>query len=249
MTTNDRADARPVCTNKSAIETIAIDGPAGSGKSTIGLGLARHLGFLYFDTGVMYRAVTLAALQRGIDVKDEAAISAMSEAIRIEVQTPNKSDGRQYTVLLDGDDVTWDIRQPDVDANVSTISAYARVRAAMVREQRRVAHRGQVVMVGRDIGTVVMPNADLKLYLDASVEERARRRCAELQRRGTPAVYDDVLASMRERDHVDSTRAASPLKPADDALIVDCTDMDAQDTLDYITKLVEQQMTSAMMRS
>ena len=119
----------------------------------------------------------------------------------------------------------------------------------MVREQRRVAHRGQVVMVGRDIGTVVMPNADLKLYLDASVEERARRRCAELQRRGTPAVYDDVLASMRERDHVDSTRAASPLKPADDALIVDCTDMDAQDTLDYITKLVEQQMTSAMMRS
>lgn len=126
----------------------------------------------------MYRATTLAALQSGMDINDDGAVSALAEKIRIEVLPPTKFDGRQYTVLLDEDDVTWQIRQPDVDANVSTISAYPRVRAAMVSEQRRVAHRGRVVMVGRDIGTVVMPDADLKIYLDASVEERARRRYA-----------------------------------------------------------------------
>ena len=230
-----------VHTRAHPIQTIAIDGPAGSGKSTIGWGLARHLGFLYFDTGVMYRAVTLAALQRALDMRDEAIISTMSEAIRIEVLPPTTDDGRQYTVLLDDDDVTWAIRQPDVDANVSIISAYPRVRSAMVREQRRVAHRGRVVMVGRDIGTVVMPTADLKLYLDASVEERARRRTLELRRRGEAADYPSILTSMQARDYTDTTRATSPLKPAEDALIVDCTNMDAQDTLEYVIKLVDGQ--------
>jgi cytidylate kinase len=227
------------------IATIAIDGPAGSGKSTIGLGLANHLGFLYFDTGVMYRAVTLAALTRHIDLQDEAIVSSLAEQIHIEVLPPNKADGRQYTVLLGEDDVTWLIRQPEVDANVSVISAYPRVREAMVRQQRRVAQRGHVVMVGRDIGTVVIPNADLKLYLDASIEERARRRQLELLRRGVKSHYDDVLASMRERDHIDTTRAASPLRPADDAEIIDCTNMDAQDTLAYIIELVNRRMTHA----
>ena len=189
----------------------------------------------------MYRATTLAAFQNDIDTNDNDAVSALAEKIRIEVLPPTKADGRQYTVLLDEDDVTWQIRQPDVDANVSIISAYPRVRAAMVREQRRVAHRGRVVMVGRDIGTVVMPDADLKIYLDASVEERARRRYAEMRQHGTDATYESVLHSMRERDYIDSTRVTSPLRPAEDAIIVDCTSMDAQDTLEFVIHLVDGQ--------
>jgi cytidylate kinase len=224
---------------KHSIQTIAIDGPAGAGKSTIGLGLARHLGFLYFDTGVMYRAVTLAALQRGIATDDEDAVSLLAEAVHIEVLPPHEDDGRQYTVRLDGEDVTWAIRRADVDAAVSVVSAFPRVRQAMVAQQRRVASIGRVVMVGRDIGTVVMPDADLKIYLDATVEARARRRHRELQRRGVPTSYADVLASMRKRDELDTSRSASPLRPADDALIVDSTDMDADETLAHVIALVE----------
>jgi cytidylate kinase len=222
------------------IQTIAIDGPAGSGKSTVGSGLAKHIGFLYFDTGVMYRAVTLAALRRGVSPGDEEAMSQLAEGIDIHVAPPDKNDGRQYTVRLDGEDVTWAIRKADVDANVSVISAYQRVRRAMVAQQRRVAARGQVVMVGRDIGTVVIPNADLKIYLDASVEERARRRYHELQQHSANAHYDEVLASMKERDRLDTSRSASPLHPADDAIIVDCTSMDAEDTLEYVIRIVEE---------
>jgi cytidylate kinase len=221
------------------IDTIAIDGPAGSGKSTVGLGLARELGFLYFDTGVMYRAATLAALRRGIPLEDENAVSAMAEELKIEVAPPDQHDGRQYTVRVNGEDVTWNIRQPDVEAGVSIVSAYPRVRQAMVRQQRRVAQQGHVVMVGRDIGTVVMPDADLKIYLVASVEARSQRRHRELLLRGLPGNYDAVLASMKERDRIDTTRAESPLRPAADAMIVDCTGMDADDTLDYVLKIVE----------
>jgi cytidylate kinase len=230
------------------IETIAIDGPAGSGKSTVGLGLAKQLGFLYFDTGVMYRAATLAALRQGLAMNDEAAISEMAEGLHIEVLPPDRDDGRQYTVRVDGEDVTWDIRTPGVEANVSSVSAYPRVRKAMVKQQRRVAANGQVIMVGRDIGTVVMPDADLKIYLVASVEARAQRRHRELMQRGQPSDYESVLASMRERDRIDMTRAESPLRPAADALIVDCTDMDASDTLDYVLKLVEAQQKAAVVR-
>lgn len=221
-----------------AVETIAIDGPAGSGKSTIGQGLAKQLRYLYFDTGVMYRAVTLAARERGLAPEDEAGISALAESIDIEVLPPDLDDGRQYTVRTDGRDVTWAIRSADVEAHVSTISAYPRVRAAMVRQQRRVAARGRVVMVGRDIGTVVMPNADLKIYLDASVEARAWRRHIELLGRGRESDYEAVLAGMKERDRIDTTRAASPLRAAADAVIVDCTDMDAQATLAHVLKIV-----------
>lgn len=226
---------------KHPIRTIAVDGPAGAGKSTIGLGLARHLGFLYFDTGVMYRAVTLAALQRGITPDDEDAVSQLAEQVLIEVSPPHVDDGRQYTVRLDGEDVTWAIRQPEVDATVSTVSAFPRVRRAMVAQQRRIAQKGDVVMVGRDIGTVVMPDADLKIYLDATVEARAWRRFHELERRGTPSSYADVLASLKHRDEVDTSRAASPLRPAEDALVVDSTHMDADQTLAHVIALVEAQ--------
>lgn len=202
---------------------IAIDGPAASGKSTLGEALARQLGYLYFDTGVMYRAITLAAIQRQIDVYDEIALTALAQRVLIEVTPPNVNDGRQYTVWLDSIDVTWLLREPRIDANVSIPSTYQGVRAEMVRQQRQIADKGNVVMVGRDIGTVVLPNADLKIYLDASVEERAMRRHQESLRRGEISDYPSVLAAMRRRDQLDSSRASSPLQPAQDAVIIDST--------------------------
>ena len=220
--------------------TIAIDGPAASGKSTVGELLARHLGHLYFDTGVMYRAVTWAALSRGIAIEDEAAVTALAQQIHIDVTPPAVDDGRQYTVLADGVDVTWAIRTPEVDANVSPVSAYPGVRRALVAQQRRVAAGGRVVMVGRDIGTVVLPGADLKLYLDAIVEERARRRWREERARGEEADYGPVLVSMRRRDEIDSHRAVSPLRVASDAVVVDTTDLDIEEVLAEAKRLVEE---------
>jgi cytidylate kinase len=158
----------------SAKQTIAIDGPAGSGKSTIGKLLAEYLGFLYFDTGVMYRAVTLAALRRSIDISNELEISRLAEEITIDVRPPTKQDGRNCDVLIDGRDVTWDVHSPEIDAQVSIVAAYKGVRQALSQQQRRIGLEGKVVMVGRDIGTVILPEADLKIYLDAS-KERLRK--------------------------------------------------------------------------
>lgn len=217
---------------------IAVDGPAGSGKSTIGAALAARLGYLYFDTGVMYRAVTLAVLERGLDIGDEAAVSALARAVKIEVTPPHVQDGRQYTVWLDGRDVTWSLRRPDVDANVSIPSAYAEVRHALVSQQRRVAEQGNVVMVGRDIGTVVLPGADLKIYLDASVEERARRRHAERIDRGQASDYTEVLEAMKRRDQLDSSRVTSPLRPAEDAVIVNSTGKTVDKVLADLDRLI-----------
>jgi len=222
------------------VSTIAIDGPAASGKSTIGELLARRLGYLYFDTGVMYRAVTWAALDRGISIEDEAAVTALAEELRIDVVPPTGDDGRQYTVLADGVDVTWEIRSPAVNANVSPVSAYPGVRREMVRQQRRVAECGRVVMVGRDIGTVVLPDADLKVYLDASVEERARRRWKEERARGEDSEYETVLASMRRRDEIDGNREASPLRTAEDAVVLDTTDLDIEGVMAAVERLIEE---------
>ena len=199
---------------------IAIDGPAASGKSTIAQKLAEELGFLYFDTGVMYRAATLAALRKYHSVQDEAGISDLAGVIHIDVRPPSQQDGRMYDVLLDQEDVTWQIRTPEVEANVSQVSAYQGVRAAMTVQQRIIGRRGLVVMVGRDIGTVVFPEAELKVYLDASVEERARRRYHEICARGDSTCYEEILASMKRRDAIDSGRAIAPLKPAEDAVII-----------------------------
>jgi len=210
---------------------IAIDGPAASGKSTLGLRLAREFGYLFFDTGVMYRAVTWAVLQRQIAVTDEETITDLAEQINIDVRPASASDGRTSDILVDGQDVTWDIRQTEVEANVSVISAYPGVRRALTISQRRIGQRGRVVMVGRDIGTVVLPEADLKIYLDASAEERARRRYAELRQRGENADYDKILAAMRERDRIDSTRQVAPLRPAPDAIILNSTELDADQVI------------------
>ncbi len=211
---------------------IAIDGPAASGKSTLGFRLAEVLGYLYFDTGLMYRAVTWLALNRGIDVNDESAVTRLAEDVPIEVTAPSLEDGRACDVVVDGHDITWEIRKPEVDANVSVVSAYAGVRKALSTQQRRIGMRGRVVMVGRDIGTVVLPEADIKIYLDASPEERANRRHKEILGRGGRANYADVLGKVRDRDRIDSTRAIAPLKPANDAVILDSDALDADEVFE-----------------
>jgi len=220
-------------------KTIAIDGPAASGKSTLAEKLAETLGYLLFDTGVMYRAVTLAALETFHSVSDEKEVTGLSERVQIDVQAPTKKDGRKYDVLLNGEDVTWQIRKSKVDADVSHVSAYPGVRLAMTVQQRRIGQRGRVVMVGRDIGTVVLPEADLKIYLDASVEERARRRFEEVRLRGETQTYPNILASMRRRDQIDSTRAVAPLRPASDAVIINSDGLNIEQVLQKVVKLLE----------
>jgi len=220
-------------------QTIAVDGPAASGKSTIAELLAQSLGYLYFDTGVMYRAVTLAALRQLQAVTDEQAVTHLAETVHIDVREASQDDGRKSDVLLDGVDITWEIRAPEVDANVSVVSAYPGVRVAMTEQQRRIGKRGRVVMVGRDIGTVVLPDADLKVYMDASVEERARRRFDEVRQRGEAADYEAILTSMRRRDEIDSTRKVAPLRPADDAVIVSTDGLSIEQVLEKIQALVK----------
>ena len=224
---------------------IAIDGPAGSGKSTLGKNLAEYLGYLYFDTGVMYRAVTLAALERSLAINDEAAVTALAEGLEIDVRQPSIDDGRAYDVWVDGQDATWAIRRPQVEAHVSVVSAYPGVRRALSAQQRRIGLRGEVVMVGRDIGTVVLPEAGLKIYLDASVEERARRRFEERHLRGEFNAREDeerametVLQSMRQRDRIDSTRQTAPLRPAQDAVVLNSDGLDAGQVLDRVKRLI-----------
>lgn len=220
------------------VSTVAVDGPAASGKSTIGALLAELLGYLYFDTGVMYRAVTLVALRRHLAISDETAVTKLAEEVDIVVSRPIEADGRQYTVLANGDDITWDIRRPEVDWAVSPVSAYPGVRRALTMQQRRIGEKGCVVMVGRDIGTVVMPDADLKIYLSASAEERARRRHVERLARGQESDYDEVLRDMRRRDKIDSGRKTAPLKAAEDAVVVDSTFMSIEDVLVHAKGLV-----------
>ena len=216
---------------------IAIDGPAASGKSTLGLSVANALGYLFFDTGVMYRAVTWLALKLDIDLRDEVKVTALAEQTQIEVASASKPDGRACDVLIAGEDITWETRLPEVDANVSVVSAYRGVRAALSQQQRRIGQRGRVVMVGRDIGTVVLPEADLKIYLDATAEERAKRRHNEIIARGGKAVYEDILANVRGRDAIDSTRAVSPLRPAEDAVILDSDALDADEVFARVEAL------------
>ncbi|MBI4731420.1 MAG: (d)CMP kinase [Chloroflexi bacterium] len=216
---------------------IAIDGPAASGKSTLGRRLADALGYLFFDTGVMYRAVTWGALQRSIQIDDEVAVTALAENAQIDVRPPSKNDGRACDVLLDGVDITWETRRPEVDANVSPVSVYAGVRRALTAQQRRIGLRGRVVMVGRDIGTVVLPEADLKIYLDASAEERARRRYTEIIGRGGSADYEKILAGVRDRDRIDSGRLVAPLRPAEDAVILNSDKLDADEVFARVEAL------------
>ncbi len=216
---------------------IAIDGPAASGKSTIGLRLAGTLGYTFFDTGVMYRAVAWLALQRGLDLLDEVSVTNLAETVNLDIRPASKEDGRTSDVLAERQDITWEIRRPEVDANVSVVSAYVGVRRALSAQQRRIGLRGKIVMVGRDIGTVVLPEADLKIYLDASAEERATRRYKEIIARNEQAEYNEILSKVRARDRIDSTRAVAPLKPADDAVILDSDKLSADEVFERVMEL------------
>lgn len=219
--------------------TIAIDGPAASGKSTVGQLIAERLGYLYFDTGVMYRAITFLALQHQLDLSDEQAVGRLAREILIEIEPPTVDDGRQNDVRVGKQDITWNIREAAVNKNVSNVAAQAAVRAALTKQQQRIGQRGEVVMVGRDIGTVVMPDAPLKIYLDASVEERARRRYNEMIARGKSVDFEQLLATMRKRDHIDSTRATAPLCAAQDAHLIVTDHLPVQTVIEQIFALAQ----------
>jgi cytidylate kinase len=219
---------------------IAIDGPAASGKSTLGFRLAETLGYLYFDSGLMYRAITWLVLKRGVDVKDQQAVTGLARAVPIEVSPPSLDDGRACDVVVDGLDITGEMSKPEIDANVSTVAAYPGVRTALTAQQRRIGMRGRVVMVGRDIGTVVLPEADLKIYLIASPEQRARRRYTEIINRGGQAEYQEILAKVIERDRIDSTRAVAPLKAANDAIVLDSDKLNADQVFEKAYDLCTQ---------
>ncbi len=218
---------------------IAIDGPAASGKTTIGQMLAKRLNYLFLDTGIMYRAVTLAALRQGVAIDDEAQVAALAQQLTLQIlPAGDETDGRLYTVLLDDEDVTWALRHADVNAHVSQVSAYHGVRQELARRQRKIGAKGRVVMVGRDIGTVIMPDAPLKLYMDATAEERAQRRWREEQGRGGKSSLEAILADVLRRDRIDSHRQHSPLTHASDAIIVDTTGVSPEEAVEMIMALI-----------
>lgn len=212
---------------------IAIDGPASAGKSTIAKLVATKLGYVYCDTGAMYRTVTLMALRAGIDVHDADAITARLPELRIDFRPT--ADGQQ--VLMNGDDVSLAIRQEDVTNNASAVSAIPAVRADLTQRQRDIAAAGNIVMDGRDIGTTVLPDAELKVFMVASVEERARRRFLDNQAKGIDVPVEVLEQEIAARDHKDSTRATSPLKQADDAVRIDTTHMSIDEVVTEILRL------------
>jgi CMP/dCMP kinase len=216
---------------------IAIDGPAASGKTTIANQLAKKWGYLFFDTGVMYRAVTWMALHKKISTKDESKVTYLADRIKIDVAPPSQEDGREYDVIADGIDVTWKIRKKKVDSRVSRVSAYPGVRKALTKQQRRIGLNGKVIMVGRDIGTVVLPEADLKIYLDACVEERANRRYKQRVERGENVDFSRILKKLERRDNIDSTREIAPLRAAADAVLINTDDMSISEVVSKIEKI------------
>ncbi|MHB8629598.1 MAG: (d)CMP kinase [Aggregatilineales bacterium] len=217
---------------------ITIDGPAGSGKSSVSFAIARDLGYVFVDTGAFYRAVTLAALEAGLVDATEHKIVELAQRVVITVTADLDADGRQYTVLLDGRDVTWALRTPAVEANVSRISAMPSVREVINIQQRAVAERNPVIMVGRDIGTTVLPDADLKLYLDASLEVRAARRYQQAVANGLTAQLDAIRLDLQARDAYDSGRETSPLQQASDAIYVSTDDMTIAEAIVHIERII-----------
>lgn len=221
---------------------VAIDGPAGTGKSTAARGLAIALGASYLDTGAMYRIVTLGVLREGVDITDPEAVAHAAAGIEVAVG----HDPSQDRCYLAGEDVSAEIRGDAVTAAVSAVSAVPEVRTRLVALQRKLAGAERCVVVeGRDIGTVVLPDADLKVFLTASAEERARRRNAQNISNGLPDDYETVLADVKRRDHLDSTRTVSPLRAAHDAVVVDTSDMSQAEVIAHLTGLVEQKAGAA----
>ena len=220
---------------------VAIDGPSGAGKSTLARAAAERLGILYVDTGAIYRTIGLYVRRRGIDPKDTAAVLAALPDIRIGMD--HDADGMQR-MLLNGEDVTADIRLPEISMYASAVSAIQGVRDFLMEMQRSLARERSVIMDGRDIGTVVLPDADVKIFLYADVEVRAKRRERELRQRGTPKPYEEVLREMEERDYNDTHRAAAPLRAADDAIMVDTSSMDFDASLALLLDVIRGSVTN-----
>lgn len=212
---------------------IAIDGPVAAGKTAVGKALAQRLGWRFLDTGAMYRAVAWAALQRNISPDDADALTALASSLQVDL-----ANGPDPRWLVDGRDVTQELRSPQVEAIVSQVSAVPGVRRAMVARQRALAAGGNIIVAGRDIGTVVLPDAPLKVFLLASVETRARRRWLEVQNAGTPPTLEEVRRSLEERDRRDSSRSLSPLRPAPDAVLLDTDPYTIEEVVQRIMALV-----------
>lgn len=219
---------------------IAIDGPSGAGKSTLARSVAEQLGILYVDTGAIYRTIGLHIREQGIDPKDEQAVTAELPALRVEMN--HGADGLQHMVL-NGRDVTEEIRLPEISRYASAVSAHPSVRAYLLEMQRALARTQSVIMDGRDIGTVVLPEAEVKVFLTASPEARAQRRTLELEQRGTPEPYEKVLADIRQRDYDDSHRAVAPLRQAEDAVVLDTTELNFQESEAALLRIIRERGT------
>ena len=218
-----------------SIYSVAVDGPSGAGKSTLSKAVARELGIVYVDTGAIYRTIGYYIFREGIDPKDAGAVVAALPLIHVDMCY--SEDGLQH-ILLNGEDVTEQIRLPEISMYASAVSAIPPVRDYLLEMQRDMARRSSVIMDGRDIGTVVLPDAQVKIFLTADVEVRARRRTAELELRGTPKPFEQVLEEMKQRDWADSHRDAAPLQEAEDAIRVDTTDMDFQQSKEAILQVI-----------
>jgi len=217
---------------------ITIDGPVASGKSSVGLKIAKELGYIFLDTGIMYRAVAWAAINRNVNIDDVKEVGTLAQQIVIEIKPPTKTDGRINDVFVDKVNVTWKIREPEVNENVSQVSRYQFVRKVLTEQQQEFGRRGKIVMAGRDIGTIVMPNADLKIFLEASVKERALRRYNEELKRGKQSNLEDVIKNVEMRDKIDSSREIAPLIPAEDAVIINTDGKDISRVVDEILNII-----------
>lgn len=218
---------------------IAIDGPSGAGKSTIARSAAKRFNYIYVDTGAIYRTVGLCAIRNNIDYTDPEKVAPFLSSVQVEMKYDE--EGRQR-MILNGSDVTDDIRFPEVSQAASKISAILCVRDFLLQMQRSMAERYNVIMDGRDIGTVVLPNADVKIFLTASQEERAERRFKELLQKGLNVTYDKVYEDMKLRDYQDSNRDAAPLKAAQDAIIIDTTGNSLEESIDLICKVIKDRL-------
>ena len=222
-----------------AIYSVAVDGPSGAGKSTLARALAEELRILYVDTGAIYRTIGCYARRCGVDAADVRAVTALLP--RVEIGMTYDGAGLQH-MLLQGEDVTEEIRLPEMSLYASAVSAIPEVRTFLLEMQRDFARKSSVIMDGRDIGTVVLPYADVKIFLQADVEVRARRREKELQERGTPRPFQQVLAEMKERDYNDAHRSAAPLRAAEDAVVVDTSDLDFQQSKEALLAIIRKKV-------